>query len=80
MPHYVISSLHYCVRAQCSGTCAVHRYESLLHEQMLQVLVVHGDFSHHVAWHVTGETAGLAVIETIRVFVSRHLTNAQTVL
>lgn len=55
----------------------VDREESLLHEQMLQVLVVHRDFSHHVTWHITREPTRGAVIETVRVFVSNHLINAE---
>lgn len=58
----------------------VHRDESLLHEELLQVLIVHRDFSHHVTWHKTGETTRLPVIETIIVFVSIHLTNTETVV
>lgn len=54
-------------------TCVVHREEALLHEQVLQVLIIHRDLSHHVTWHVTRETAGLSVIETVRVFVPNHL-------
>lgn len=58
-----------------ADTCGrvVHREEALLHERVLEVLVVHGDFSHHVAWHVTRESAGLAVVETIRVPVTCDL-------
>lgn len=40
---------------------------------MLQILVIHRDLSHHVAWHITGEAARLTMIETIRVCVSKHL-------
>lgn len=60
-------------------TCVVNREESLLHEKMLQVLIIHRDFSHHVAWHITSETPRLAVIETVRVFVPNHLINAEAV-
>lgn len=58
-------------------TCVVHREESLLHEEMLQVLVIHRDFSHHVTWHVPREATRRAVIEAVRVFVSDHLINAE---
>lgn len=61
------------LQVQRAGTCVVHRQEALLHEQMLQVVVVHRDFSHHIARHKTGEAAGLAVIEPIGIFVPKHL-------
>lgn len=51
----------------------VHREEALLHEHVLEVLIVHGDFSHHVAWHVTREPTGLAVVEPVRVLVTCDL-------
>lgn len=47
---------------------------------MLQVLIVHWDFSHHVTWHITRETTGLTVIKPIRIFVSKHLINTVIVL
>lgn len=61
-----------------ADTCVVHRKESLLHEHILQILVIHWDFSHHVAWHVTRETTRLTMIETIRVLVSQHLIHVET--
>lgn len=70
--------LQYPADTEGVGTCVVHGQESLLQEHMLQVLVVHWDFSHHVTWHVTRETAGFAEIETIRVLVPKHLMHAET--
>lgn len=58
-------------------TCVVHGEESLLHEEMLEVLVIHWDFSHHVPRHIPREPPGRAVIEAVRVFVSDHLMNAE---
>lgn len=83
MPVLVTVSAEYSLRhsvlqKQRADTCVVHREESLLHKYMLQVLIIHRDLSHHVAWHITRETTGLPMIETIRVFVSKHLTNADT--
>lgn len=70
--------LQYRADTEGVGTCIVHRQESLLQEHMLQVLVVHWDFSHHVTWHVTRQTAGFAEIETVRVLVAKHLMYADT--
>lgn len=66
------------LQKQRVDTCVVHGEESLLHEQMLQVLIGHWDLSHHVTRHITGETTGLPVVETVGVFVSEHLTSAET--
>lgn len=65
--------------AQSADTCVVHRQEALLHQEMFEVLVIHWDLSHHVARHITRKTTRLPVIETIRVFVSKHLTDAEAV-
>ena len=66
------------LQKQGAHTCVVHREEALQHELVLQVLIIHRDLRHHVTWHITGETTRLTIIEPITVFVSKHLTGAET--
>lgn len=56
----------------------VDRQETLLHELMLEVVIIHWDLRYHVTRHDTRQTTRLPVVETIIVFISKHLAETET--
>lgn len=65
------------VRERDTCTGVVDGQETLLHELMFKVVIIHWDLRYHVTRHDTRQTTRLPVVETIIIFISKHLAETE---